>query len=277
MGRSTHAHHRGHEAARVHAGALRAFCEQIGVTKNDGAVEYERLETSIRADLERTTRRAMAVLRPLKLVIENYPNDESETFDAPNHPADSALGTRSVPFSRELLIERDDFMEEPPNKFFRLAPGREVRLRYACLVTCTDVVKDRETGEVTEIRGRYDPDSRGGKAPDGRKVKGTIHWVCARRGVRATVRLYDRLFRVPAPGREAERLPDQINPESLEVLDRSVVEPSLARARKGERFQFERLGYFVADAGDHSRDAPVFNRTVTLRDTWRRRLTMRPR
>ena len=252
-------------------GALREFCEQVGVTKNDGAVEYERLETSVRADLEPDARRAMAVLRPLRLVIENYPDDTSETFDAPNHPADPSLGSREVPFSRELFIERDDFMEDPPKKFFRLAPGREVRLRYACLVTCTGVVRDGQTGEVTEIRGRYDPDSRGGKAPDGRKVKGTIHWVCARRGVRATVRLYDRLFRDSMPGRDMENLFDQINPDSLEVLDSCVVEPSLAHAGSGERFQFERLGYFVADAGDHAQDAPVFNRTVTLRDSWRRR------
>ena len=258
-------------------GALREFCEQVGVTKNDGAVEFERLETSVRADLEPTTRRAMAVLRPLKLVIENYPDGDQMSFDAPNHPADPSLGSRRVPFSRELFIERDDFMEDPPRKFFRLAPGREVRLRYACLVTCTGVVKDRETGDVIEIHGRYDPDSLGGKAPDGRKVKGTIHWVCARRGVRATVRLYDRLFRDPVPDRAGERLSDQINPDSLEVLDGSVLEPSLALAHQGEHFQFERLGYFVADTGNHTRDAPVFNRTVTLRDTWRRQMAIQSR
>ena len=252
-------------------GALRAFCEAVGVTKNDGAVEYERLETCVRTDLERATRRAMAVLRPLRLVIENYPQDAAETFDASNHPADPSLGSRELPFSRELFIERDDFMEDPPGKFFRLAPGREVRLRYACLVTCTGVVRDELTGEVTEVRGRYDPDSRGGKAPDGRKVRGTIHWVCARQGVRATVRLYDRLFRDAAPNRDANRLAEQVNPDSLEVLDSSVVEPALAQVRQGEQFQFERLGYFVADARDHTRDKPVFNRTVTLRDTWRRR------
>lgn len=258
-------------------GALREFCEQVGVTKNDGPVEYERLETSVRADLEPTTPRALAVLRPLKLVIQNYPDGDSASFEAPNHPADPSLGSRRVPFSRELLIERDDFMEDPPSKFFRLAPGREVRLRYACLVTCTGVVKDRRTGEVIEVHGRYDPDSLGGRAPDGRKVKGTIHWVCARRGVRATVRLYDRLFRDPVPGRTGEGLSDQINPDSLEVLDGSVLEPSLARARKGEHFQFERLGYFVADTGNHAPDAPVFNRTVTLRDTWRRQMAMQSR
>ena len=256
--------------------ALRDFCERVGVTKNDGAVEFERLETCVRANLESSTRRAMAVLRPLRLVIENYPQDGTETFEAPNHPADPAMGTRLVPFSRELFIERDDFMEDPPRKFFRFAPGREVRLRYACLVTCTGVDRDPRTGDVVGIRGRYDPDSRGGKAPDGRKVKGTVHWVCARQGVRATVRLYDRLFLDAAPGRDAERLGDEINSTSLEVLESGVIEPSLAFAEPGERFQFERLGYFVADSGNHTRRAPVFNRTVTLRDTWGRQQN-RPR
>ena len=251
-------------------GALRDFCERVGVTKSDGAVEFELLETCVRADLERTTPRAMAVLRPLKLVIENYPEDAAETFEAPNHPADPSLGTREIPFSRVLFIERDDFMENPPRKFFRFAPGREVRLRYACLVTCTGVVRDPQTGAVVEIRGRYDPGSRGGKAPDGRKVRGAVHWVCARRGVRATVRLYDRLFRAPAPDPDVERLAQQIDPDSLEVLESAVVEPSLALANPGARFQFERLGYFVADSGDHAPGRPVFNRTVTLRDTWSR-------
>ena len=257
-------------------GALRDFCERVGVTKNDGAVEFERLETCVRANLESGTRRAMAVLRPLRLVIENYPQDGAETFEAPNHPADPAMGTRLVPFSRELFIERDDFMEDPPRKFFRFAPGREVRLRYACLVTCTGVDRDPRTGDVVGIRGRYDPDSRGGKAPDGRKVKGTVHWVCARQGVRATVRLYDRLFLDAAPGRDAERLGDEINSTSLEVLESGVIEPSLAFAEPGDRFQFERLGYFVADSGNHTHRAPVFNRTVTLRDTWGRQQN-RPR
>ena len=256
--------------------ALRDFCERIGVTKNDGAVEFERLETCVRADLEGGTRRAMVVLRPLRLVIENYPQDGSETFEAPNHPADPTWGTRRVPFSRELFIERDDFMEDPPRKFFRFAPGREVRLRYACLVTCTGVDRDPRTGAVVGIRGRYDPDSRGGKAPDGRKVKGTVHWVCARKGVTATVRLYDRLFREATPSRDVERLGEEINQASLEVLHSSVIEPSLTLADPGERFQFERLGYFVADSGVHTHAAPVFNRTVTLRDTWGRRRN-RPR
>ena len=250
------------------AGALRDFCERAGVTKQDGAVEFEQLETCVRADLEQTTPRAMAVLRPLKLVIENYPRDGAEMFEVPNHPADPAMGTREAPFSRELFIERDDFMEDPPGRFFRFAPGREVRLRYACLVTCTDVVKDPRTGAVVEIRGRYDPESRGGRAPDGRKVKGAVHWVCAREGIRATVRLYDRLFLDPAPGRAMESIAQQLNPGSLELLQSSVVEPSLALASPGAHFQFERLGYFVADSRDHAREAPVFNRTVTLRDTW---------
>ena len=251
-------------------GALRDFCDRVGITKNDGPVGFEQLETCVRADLEPRTRRAMAVLRPLKLIIENYPDDEDETFEAANHPADPALGTREVPFSREVFIERDDFMEDPPRKFFRFAPGREVRLRYACLVTCTGVDRDPGTGAVVAIRGRYDPESRGGKAPDGRKVRGTVHWVCARRGVRATARLYDRLFRDAAPDRDVGRLAEQINPDSLEVLESSVVEPSLAAAEPGEPFQFERLGYFVADSADHAPGTPVFNRTVTLRDTWSR-------
>ena len=250
--------------------ALRDFCDRVGVTKNDGPVGFEQLETCVRADLEPRTRRAMAVLRPLKLIIENYPDDAAETFEAANHPADPALGAREVPFSREVFIERDDFMEDPPRKFFRFAPGREVRLRYACLVTCTGVDRDPRTGAVVAIRGRYDPESRGGKAPDGRKVRGTVHWVCTRRGVRATVRLYDRLFRDAAPDRDVERLAGQINPDSLEVLESSVVEPSLANAEPGEHFQFERLGYFVADSADHVPGTPVFNRTVTLRDTWSR-------
>ena len=249
-------------------GALRDFCERVGVTKNESAVEFERLEICVRTALDPVAPRAMAVLRPLKLVIENYPEDAVETFEAPNHPADPSLGVREVPFSRELFIERDDFMEEPPRKFFRVAPGREVRLRYACLVTCTGVVRDPRTGTVVEIRGRYDPGSRGGKAPDGRKVRGAVHWVCARRGVRATVRLYDRLFRDPAPDHDVERLAQQLDPDSLEVLESAVIEPALALAGPGARFQFERLGYFVADSRDHAPGAPVFNRTVTLRDTW---------
>ena len=257
-------------------GALRDFCERVGVTKNDGAVEFERLETCVRADLDPATRRAMAVLRPLKLVIENYPEDVAETFEAPNHPAGPSLGSRRVPFSRELFIEHDDFLEDPPRKFFRFAPGREVRLRYACLVTCTGVVRDPRTGSVVEIRGRYDPDSRGGKAPDGRKVRGTVHWVCARQGVRATVRLYDRLFRDPAPDRDVEHLAEQINPDSLRTLESSVVEPALALASPGTPFQFERLGYFVADCRDHGHGTPVFNRTVTLRDSWSRQKKKAP-
>ena len=249
-------------------GALRDFCDRVGITKNDGAVELEQLETCVRADLAPVAPRAMAVLRPLKLVIENYPEDGAETFEALNHPENPALGTREVPFSRELFIERDDFMEDPPRKFFRFAPGREVRLRYACLVTCTGVDRDPRTGAIVGIRGRYDPGSRGGKAPDGRKVRGTVHWVCARQGVRATVRLYDRLFRDSSPSRDVRRLAEEIAPDSRQVLDSALVEPSLAAASPGARFQFERLGYFVADAKDHRPGAPVFNRTVTLRDTW---------
>ena len=208
----------------------------------------------------------MVVLRPLRLVIENYPQNGSETFEAPNHPADPALGTRRVPFSRELFIERDDFMEDPPRKFFRFAPGREVRLRYACLVTCTGVDRDPRTGAVVgdtrPLRSRFTRREGAGRP----QVKGTVHWVCARKGVTATVRLYDRLFREATPSRDVERLGEEINQASLEVLHSSVIEPSLTLADPGERFPFERLGYFVADSGVHTYAAPVFNRTVTLRE-----------
>ena len=240
------------------------------MTKNDGAVEFERLETSVRSDLERKTRRAMAVLRPLKLVIENYPEDASETFEAPNHPADPALGAREVPFSRELFIERDDFMEDPPRKFFRFAPGREVRLRYACLVTCTGgrpgPPHRRDRRDTRPLRSRI-PRRQGPRRPQGEGRRPLGMRPPGRPGHGAALR---RLFRDPAPGRDVERLAEEINPDSLEVLESSVIEPSLGLASPGDHFQFERLGYFVADSRDHGPGAPVFNRTVTLRDTWSR-------
>ena len=248
--------------------AIRQFCERIGVAKFNSTVDMSVLELSIREDLNVRAERRMAVLRPLKVVIENYPEEQSEELEAVNNPGDEAAGVRSVPFSRELYIERDDFMEDPPKKFFRMAPGREVRLRYAYLVTCTDVVKD-ENGEVVEIRCTYDPETRGGSAPDGRKVKATLHWVSARHAVEAEVRLYDHLFAVPDPddAPEGKDFLANLNPNSLERVT-GQLEPSLADAAAGEHFQFERLGYFTADSVDSTAGSPVFNRTTTLRDTW---------
>lgn len=250
--------------------AIRSFCERIGVGKNDSWIEMGTLEDCIREDLNEKAPRAMAVIEPLRLVIENYPEDRTEEFEALNHPNDPAMGTRKVPFSREIFIERGDFLEEPPKGFFRLAPGREVRLRYAYIVKCTGVVKDEQTGEIVEVRCSYDPDSRGGSAADGRKVKGTIHWVSAAHAVSAEVRLFDRLFTVPQPGSDKEG-PDWktfLNPDSLTTLSGCRLEPSLAGAAPGDSFQFERQGYFIADPVDSKPGAPVFSRIVTLRDSW---------
>nr|VFJ93093.1 MAG: glutaminyl-tRNA synthetase [Candidatus Kentron sp. H]VFJ93829.1 MAG: glutaminyl-tRNA synthetase [Candidatus Kentron sp. H]VFK00490.1 MAG: glutaminyl-tRNA synthetase [Candidatus Kentron sp. H] len=247
--------------------SLRDFAERVGITKKDHVIEMGLLEHCIREDLETSAPRRMAVLRPLKLVIVNYPEGESEELDAQNHPNRPEMGTRKVPFSRTLFIERDDFMEDPPKKYFRLAPGREVRLRFAYFVTCVRVVKDPETGEVTEVHGTYDPATRGGGAPDGRKVKGTIHWVCARHALKGEARLYDRLFRTPYPGKETGDFLDDLNPDSLTVLSDCRLEPALGEARPADRYQFERLGYFCPDQS-HSSTAPVFNRTVALRDSW---------
>jgi glutaminyl-tRNA synthetase len=249
--------------------AIRAFCERIGVAKFNSTIDMAWLEDAIREDLNARAPRAMAVLRPLKVIIDNYPEQKSEDLDAINHPQRPELGTRAVPFSRELYIERDDFMEDAPKKFFRLSPGREVRLRYAYFVTCTDVVKDKD-GEIAEVRCTYDPATRGGDAPDGRKVKGTIHWVSAPHAFSAEVRLYDHLFRTEfpddaAPGRT---FLDNINPDSLDVIPDAKLEPSLGTAVGGQYFQFERLGYFFTDPVDTQPGRPVFNRTVTLRDTW---------
>lgn len=248
--------------------SIRNFCNGIGVAKRENLIQLARLEFSVREHLNRIAERRMAVLRPLKVVIENYPEDEIEDLEAINNPEDASAGTRRVPFSREIYIERDDFMEDAPKKFFRLAPGREVRLRYAYFMTCTDVIKN-DAGEVIELRCSYDPATRGGDAPDGRKVKGTLHWVSAAAGVPAEVRLYDTLLDIEDPSalEAGETLLDHIRPDSLEVLSDCIVEPSLAEARAGHSFQFERLGYFCVDP-DSRHDRPVFNRTVSLRDTW---------
>jgi glutaminyl-tRNA synthetase len=249
--------------------AIRAFCDRIGIAKTDSIVDIALLEHCLRDDLNRRAERRMAVLDPVRVVIENYPEGQTEELDAINNPEDESAGTRKVPFSREFWIERSDFMEDPPKKFFRLAPGREVRLRYAYYVTCTDVVKDPATGDVTEIRCTYDPATKGGSSPDGRKVKGTIHWVSASHGLPAEVRLYDHLFTKPDPDdvEEGRDFTANLNPDSLRVLERCYVEPSLAGAPAESRVQFERQGYFCVDA-DSSDEKLVFNRTVSLRDTW---------
>jgi glutaminyl-tRNA synthetase len=246
--------------------AMRRFAEEIGVAKRENVVDVGLLEFFVREDLNTRAPRAMAVLRPLKITIDNYPAGQVEHFDIANHPDDPAMGTRRVPFSREIYIERDDFMEEPPKKFFRLAPGREVRLRNAYLVTCQSVVKD-SAGNISELHCTYDPATRGGDAPDGRKVKATLHWVSATHAVDAEVRLYDRLFTVENPGTGDADFLTQLNPGSLESVRGAKLEPSLSTAASGARFQFERLGYFCVDA-DSRPGAPVFNRTVGLRDSW---------
>ena len=252
--------------------AIRAFCDRIGVAKNDSVVDMELLEHCVRDDLNQHAPRAIAVLRPLKVIIDNYPKDKTEEFEAPNHPQDPTMGSRKIPFSRELYIEQDDFLEDAPKKFFRLAPGREVRLRNAYFITCEQVVKDKKTGVITEILCTYDPETRGGYAPDNRKVKGTIHWVSAPHCQEAEVRLYDRLFAAANPGAEAEKagvdFTEGLNPNSLEILTSCKVEPSLFETAPGSRYQFERLGYFCVDPVDSSENKLVFNRIVTLRDTW---------
>ncbi|HUG92907.1 MAG TPA: glutamine--tRNA ligase/YqeY domain fusion protein [Planctomycetaceae bacterium] len=249
--------------------AIRSFCAKIGVTKYNSLTDLAVLENAIREDLNRRAQRVMAVLKPLKVVIENYPEGQTEQLDAVNNPEDPSAGTREVPFSRVLYIEQDDFLENPPKQFFRLSPGREVRLRYAYFITCTRAVKD-EHGNVVELRCTYDPATRGGDAPDGRKVKATLHWVAADHALDAEVRLYDRLFAKEDPGDVEEGVDwkRHLNPNSLEVLTGCQLEPSLAKARPGDRFQFERLGYFCVDTKDSQPGRPVFNRTVTLRDQW---------
>ncbi len=244
--------------------AVRDFCDRIGVAKSNSVVEIELLEHCLRQDLNRRAPRVMGVLKPLRVVLTNYPEDQAEELEAVNNPEDPAMGVRQVPFSRVLYIEQDDFMEDPPKQFYRLAPGREVRLRYAYFITCVDVVKD-ENGQVVELHCTYDPETRGGDAPDGRKVKATLHWVSSAHALEAEVRLYDHLFTVPDPG--GDDLLAQINPGSLETLTACRVEPGLAGAAPGSRYQFERQGYFCVDP-DSAGGKLVFNRTVPLRDTW---------
>ena len=251
--------------------AIRTFCEHVGISKRDTVVNMALLEHCIREDLNRHAPRVMAVLNPLKVVIDNFPEGEVLEFDAVNNPEDASMGSRKVPFSREVYIERDDFREDPPSRFFRLAPGREVRLRYACYITCREVVKDPETGEIVELHCTYDPESVGGSTPDGRRVRGTLHWVSARHALQAEVRLYDYLLRDTDEEDEDSRdFISLLNPDSLETLTDCRVEPGLRDAEPGSRYQFERQGYFCVDTRDSGPGAPVFNRTVSLRDSWAR-------
>ncbi len=248
--------------------AIRKFCEMIGVGKRDNLVDMALLEYCAREVLNLTAPRRMAVLRPLKVVLLNYPEGQVEELAAVNNPEDASQGTRMVPFARELYIEQDDFLEHPPKKFYRLAPGREVRLRYAYFIKCVNVVKDAATGEVVEVHCLYDPDTKGGYAPDGRKVQATLHWVSAAHAHPAEVRLYDRLFTAPEPGAATGNFLDDLNPASLTTLTSCRLEPSLAAAQPGSHFQFERLGYFCADLKDCLPGRLVFNRTVALKDVW---------
>ncbi len=246
------------------------FCERVGITKNFNEIEMSVLEICIRENLDYSAPRVMAVLDPLPVTIENYPEDEVEWLTAQNHPKRPELGNRKVPFSKRIFVERSDFLENPPRKFFRLAPGAEVRLRYAYLVTCTEVIKDQD-GNVVELRCRYDPESRGGFAPDGRKVRGTIHWVSQANAIESEVNLYDRLFTVPNPaGMKDTDFADLINPESLKVVN-AMIEPQTESATPGTRYQFERSGYFVLASQNGENGKPVFHRTVTLRDSWAKR------
>ena len=252
--------------------AIRTFCEHVGISKRDTVVNMALLEHCIREDLNLHAPRAMAVLNPLKVIIDNFPEDQVLEFEAVNNPEDPSMGTRKVPFAREVYIERDDFRENPPSRFFRLAPGREVRLRYACYITCQEVVKDPTTGEIIELHCTYDPESVGGSTPDGRRVRGTLHWVSARHALQAEVRVYDYLLRdVDEDDEEDGRdFISLLNPESLQVLTECRLEPGLANAEPGSRYQFERQGYFCVDTRDSSKGSPVFNRTVSLRDSWAR-------
>jgi glutaminyl-tRNA synthetase len=249
--------------------SLRDFASRVGVAKNENVVELALLEHCLREDLNKRANRVMAVLRPLRVVLSNYPEGVSEELEAINNPEDASAGTRKVPFSRVLYIERDDFMENPPKQFFRLAPGREVRLRYAYFITCTDLIKDPATGEIIEIHCTYDPSTRGGDAPDGRMDKATLHWVAESHALPAEIRLYDSLFSKANPEdvNEGEDYRSNLNPKSVEVLTEARVEPSLATAKPGDNFQFERLGYFCVDP-DAQNGKLVFNRSVSLKDTW---------
>ncbi|MCH9017121.1 MAG: glutamine--tRNA ligase/YqeY domain fusion protein [Chloroflexi bacterium] len=252
--------------------AVRDFCDRIGVAKRENTVDIALLEHTLRDDLNKRSPRVMGVLDPLKVVIENYPEGQTEEIESVNNPEDNTMGKRSIPFSRTVYIEKDDFREEPPPKFYRLSPGREIRLKDAYYITCTGVVKDEATGEIIELRCTYDPETRGGNAPDGRKVKATLHWVSAPHSLEAEVRLYDRLFQAENPTSKKNRadFKSTLNQDSLETLTTCRVEPSLAGAAPGSRYQFERQGYFCIDSMDSSSDALVFNRTVPLRDSWAR-------
>ena len=244
--------------------AIRLFMDEIGVAKRNNVMDIAKLESTLREDLNKRSQRRMAVLNPIKVIITNYSDDEEELLDAINNPEDDSAGKRKIPFSKTIYIERDDFMENPPKKFFRLGPGREVRLRYAYYITCQNVVKD-EKGNVVEIHCTYDPKTKGGQSSDGRKVKGTIHWVSTRHAVNAEVRLYDRLFNIPDPSIEKDFI-KALNPDSLTILENCKLEPELHNASIGESYQFERLGYFCKD--QDSKEKPIFNRTVPLRDSW---------
>lgn len=252
--------------------AIRNFSERIGVAKRDSIVDMALLEYCIREDLNERSPRVMGVLRPLRVVIENYPEDLTEELEAQNHPTNPGMGTRKVPFSRVLYIEQEDFREDPPKKFFRLAPGREVRLRYAYYIKCEQVIKDEQTGKIIELRCTYDPETKGGWSSDGRKVRGTLHWVSASHSIKAEVRLYDRQFITenPTGGKDGADFMNYLNPNSLEILTSCYVEPGLASAEPESRYQFERLGYFCVDSVDSHEGALVFNRTATLRDSWAR-------
>ncbi len=247
--------------------SIRNFVEKVGITKTEGIIDVALLEHSVREDLNKTAQRVMGVLNPLKVVITNYPEGQVEMMEAINNPEDESMGTREVPFTREIFIEREDFMENPPKKFYRLSPGTEVRLRYAYFVTCTDVIKD-ENGEVVELHCTYDPASRGGNSPDGRKVKATLHWVSATKNVKAEVRLYDRLFNVEDPSGDKDKdFREFLNPSSLQVLPTCYIEPFVKNSKVLDHFQFERMGYFSLDK-DSTSEHLIFNRTVSLKDTW---------
>ena len=253
--------------------SIRNFCDRIGVAKRNSIVDLALLEHSVREDLNQTSPRVMAVLKPLRVVIDNYPEEQTQEFEAVNNPEDSSMGSRKVPFSRVIYVEQDDFREDPPRRFYRLSPGREVRLRYACYITCVSVVKDETTGEVVELHCTYDPESLGGSSPDGRRVQATLHWVSAAHAVDAEVRLYEHLFATSEPGSGDDAAADyksDLNPDSLTVLTSCKVEPSLAGATPGSRYQFERQGYFCVDTVDSTNGNLVFNRTVPLRDSWAR-------
>jgi glutaminyl-tRNA synthetase len=252
--------------------SIRHFCDAIGVSKINGTIEMSKLEFSLREDLNKRSLRVMAVLNPLKVVITNYPEGQIEELEAVNNPEDESAGKRRVPFGRELYIEREDFMEDAPRKFFRLAPGREVRLRYAYYVTCHDLVKD-EDGNITELHCTYDPATKGGRSEDGRKVKGTLHWVSAEKAISSEVRIYESLFDSENTSElsEGQDISEILNPHSLKVIAAAQLEPSLAQAEVGTHFQFERLGYFCLDSKDHSPEKPVWNRTVSLKDSWQKK------